>query len=87
MALGSEVNDAVNLVLAHNFEHTLIVRNVRLHEGLVGLPLNIFEVGKITCIGQQVEVHNVVLGVLINKQPHNVRANKSRTTGDNYITL
>ena len=56
-------------------------------EVVVGLPLDIFEIGKIAGIGERIEIDNAVVGVFVHKESYDVRADKSGTSGDKDITL
>ena len=87
MAFGSKVDNAVNLLVLHQLIESLEVADIHPHELVVGLILDIFEVCEVARIGEFVEVDDAVLGILVYEQPHNVRANKTRTASDNNITL
>ena len=53
-------------------------------EEIVGFVLNIGEVSEVARIGQFVKIDDAVVGILVHEQAHNMRADKSRTAGDNY---
>lgn len=84
MALGSKVNDAINPLVVHQLVECLEVADIHLHKLVVGLMLDVLEVTEVASIGQLVEVDDAVVGVLVHEEAHNMRADKSRTTGDNY---
>lgn len=85
MALGSEVDDAVDMLLLHKLIERLEVADVHLHELVVGLIFYVLEVGEVASICQLIEVDDAVVGIFVHEQSHNMRADKSRTAGDNYI--
>jgi hypothetical protein len=87
MALGCEVNDAIDLVFLHQTIHHIEVADVALYKGVVGLVLDIFEVGEVTRIGQLVKVNDVVLGVLVYEEENNMRADKTCTARDDYVAF
>lgn len=67
MALGCKVNDAVNIFVLHQLIECVKVANVHLHELVVWLILDVFEVGKVTCISQLVKVYDLYFGYLFTK--------------------
>ena len=82
MALGSQVDDAVDVVLTHYVEHLVEVADVGAHEGVVGALFYIFEVGEVAGIGELVEVDDMVLGVFVDEEAHYVRAYEAGAAGD-----
>ena len=56
MTLGSEMDDAIHLVVLHQFQHQVEIADVALYESIVRLVLNILEVSQITSVSQLVEV-------------------------------
>ena len=85
VALGGEVDNAVNFFILHQLIESLEVADVHLDELVVRLVLDILQVCQVTGIGKFVEVDDVILGVLVYKESHNVAANKAGTTGDDDI--
>ena len=72
MAFCSQMDNAVYLIVVHQLEHQLEVADVALHKGVVGLVLDVLEVGQIACISQLVEVDDVILGIFVHEQTDNV---------------
>jgi hypothetical protein len=66
------MDNAVYLIVVHQLEHQLEVADVALHKGVVGLVLDVLEVGQIACISQLVEVDDVILGIFVHEQTDNV---------------
>ena len=87
MTLCCQVDDAINLFLLHQLVECIEVADVHLHELLVGLILNIFEACQITCIGQLIEVDDIILGILIYEKADNMTSDKACTTCDYDVTL
>ena len=85
VALGGEVNDAIYIVLLHDGAHALEVADVGLHEGVVRLALNILQVGQVTGIGEGIQVNNFVLGVLVDEETYNVRADEAGAACDENV--
>ncbi len=72
VALCSKVDNAVNLVLLHEFENHLEVADVALNECVILLVLDILQVGKIACICKFVKVYYVILWILVDKKSNNM---------------
>ena len=87
MALGCEVHNAIDVVLRKDVLNELLVADVALHEGVVGALHSRGDVVEATRIGEFVEGHDVVVGILRCHKLHHVAANKARTTRNKYIAL
>ena len=87
MALGSEMNDTVNLLVLHQLIESIEVADVHLDKLILWLVLDVLEIGKITCIRQLVEVDDFVLWILVHEEANDMRANKSGTASDNDISF
>ena len=59
MALGSEMNDAIHLVVLHQLQHQVEITDIALNESIVRLVLNVLEVSQVACICQLVEVDDL----------------------------
>ena len=82
VTLCGKVNDAVYLLFLHETEHPFKVTDVHLYKLVIGLVLNILEVGKVPRVSEFVQVNNVILRVFVHKQAHHMRANEARTARD-----
>ena len=87
MALGSEVDDAVDVLVLHQFVHAVEVTNVHADELVVRLIFDILEIGEVAGVGQLVEVDNPVLRVLVDKQPYHMASDESGTSGDDDVHI
>ena len=76
-----KVDDAVHVLLLHKFQDTIEVADVHLHKAVVGLVLNVLEVGKVSRICEFVQVDDPVLRVFVHKQPDDVASDESGTAG------
>ena len=85
MALCSEMDDTVNLLVLHQLIESVEVADVHLDKLIIGFVLDVLEVGKITCIRQLVEVDDAIVGILVHEEANDMRANKSGTASDNDI--
>ena len=50
MALGSQMDDAVHLLLLHQFIKGFKDADVHLYKLVVGLILNVFKIGEVSCV-------------------------------------
>ena len=87
MAIGSEVDDTVNLLVLHQVIESVEVADVHLDKLIIRFVLNVLEVGKVAGIRQLVEVDDFILWVFVHEEANHMRANKSGTAGNNYISF
>ena len=87
MALSSKMDDAVHMLVLHQLQHTLKVANVHADKLVVGLVLDILQVGEVAGIGQLVEINDFILRILVDKEPDNMAADESGTAGDDDVSF
>lgn len=87
VAFCCKVDDAINLLILHQLIESIKVADIHLHELIVWLVLDIFEVGEIASISELIEVDDVVLGIFVYKKAHYMRANKACTSSDEYSSF
>ena len=87
MALGSEMDDTVNLLVLHQLIESVEVADVHLDKLIIGLVLDVLEVGKITCIRQLVQVDNFVLWIFVHEEANDMRANEACAASNHYISF
>ena len=80
--LGRQVDDAVHVLLLHELEDTLEVADIHHHKAVIGLVLNVLEVGQIARISELIQVNDLILRVFIHKEPDHVAADEPRAAGD-----
>ena len=85
MALGGEVDNAVNLVFADYAAHLIDVGDVGAHKGVVGLGLDVAEVGKVAGVGELVEADDAALGIFVDEEAHNMVADEPGATRYKYV--
>ena len=59
VALGSEMDDAIHLVVLHLLQYLVEIADIALNESIVRLVLNVLEVSQVACICQLVEVDDL----------------------------
>ena len=87
MALSCQVDDAIDLFLLHQAVEGVEIADVHLHELIVGLLLDVLQVGQIAGVGEFVEVDDVVVGILVHEMAHHVAPDKACAAGNYYIAL
>ena len=87
MALCSEMDDTVNLLVLHQLIESVEVTDVHLYKLIIGFVLDVLEVGKITSIRQLVQVDDVILWVFVHEEANDMRADKACTASNNYISF
>ena len=85
MALGSEMDDTVNLLVLHQLIESIEVADVHLDKLIIRLVLDVLEVGEVTSVRQLVEVDDALVGIPVHEEANDMRANKSGTASDNDI--
>ena len=82
MALGSEVDDAIDMFILHQFIDPFKVADVHLDEAVVGFVLDVLKVGKVTRVGQLVEVDDLIFGIFVHEQANHMAADEASTASD-----
>ena len=82
VAFGCEVDNAVDLFVLHELVERVEVAYVHLHELVVRLPFDVLEVRKVACIGQLIEVDNLVFRILVHEKANNMAPDKACTAGN-----
>ena len=82
MALRREVDDDVGLLLLEEFTDRLAVADVRLHEAEVGVVHHAPERGQIARIGELIQTHDAVFGILFEDMKDKIAADEPRPAGD-----
>lgn len=72
MALGCEMDDAVNFIFPNDAPHLVEVGYVGFYECVIRLILDVLEIGKIPGIRKLVEVDDMVVGILVYEKAYNV---------------
>ena len=85
MAFCRQMDDAVHIIFLHQFQHGIKITDICLDEGIVGLALNVLEVGQVARIGQLVNVDDVILWVFIHEKANDMRADEACTAGNDNI--
>ena len=87
MALGSKVNDAIDMLFFQERYDRIKIADIGLYKMVVGLVFNVLQISEITCISKLIEVVNLVIRVGIHEQSYDVRTYKSGSTGNKNIAF
>ena len=72
MALGSEMDDAIHLVVLHQLQHQVEITDVALNKSIVRLILDVLEVSQVTSVSQLVEIDDVILRIFVHEKSYYV---------------
>ena len=72
VALGSEMDDAIHLVVLHQLQHQVEIADITLNESIVWLVLDVLEVSQVACVCQLVEVDDVILRIFVHEKSYYV---------------
>ena len=87
MALCSQVDDTIDLLLLHEFIKSLEVADIHLDKLIVGLVLDILQVGQVARVGQLIDVDDVILGIFVHEKAYHMAPNEASATRDDDISL
>ena len=87
MRFGCKMNDAIYLLILHQLVESVEVADVHLHELVVGLILDVLEVGEIASISELIEVDDVVFWVFVYEEAYNVTSDEASTSSDYYVSF
>ena len=87
MAFRRKVDNAVDTLFLHQPEHRVKITDVRLDEGVIGLVLDVLEVRQVAGVGQLVDIDDMIVRILRDEKPHDVRADEPGAAGDHYRSL
>ena len=87
VAFGSQVDDAVDFLLLHQLQDSVEIADIHLHEAIVRLVFDVLEIGQIAGIRKFIEIDDPILRILVHKQPHDVRPDKTGSAGDDDGTF
>ena len=87
MALGSEMDDTVYLLVLHKLIESVKVADVHLDKLIIGLVLDVLEVGEVAGICQLVEIDDLILWVFVHEEANHMRANKASAASYYNITF
>ena len=87
MALGSEMDDTVDLLVLHQLVESVEVAYVHLDKLIVWFVLDVLEISKIAGIRQLVEVDDFILWIFVHEETNDMRADKACAASNNYISF
>ena len=83
MTLGSKVNDAVDLLILHQLVESIEVADIHPHKLIIGLVLDILEIGQVSGVSQLIEVDDAIIRIFVHKEAYHMTSYKARTPCNN----
>ena len=80
MAFSRKMYHSVYPIFVKHTAHLVKICYVGLDETVVRSVLDVFEIGKISCVGQLVEVDYQIVGIFVDKESNHVVAYESCST-------
>ena len=87
MRLSCQMDYAIDFVSLYQLEHHVKITDVSFDKQIVRLVFYILKILKITGIGQFVDIDYAILRILIDEKAHNMASDKTRASGDDYVSL
>ena len=87
MTLGSKMDDAIDVLILHQLIESIEVADVHLYKLIVRLILNVLKVSQVAGISQLIKADDIIFRVFVHEEANNVRADKTSTTGNHYISF
>ena len=83
MAFGGQMDDAVHLLVLHQFIESVEVADIHLHKLVVRLVFDVLQVSEISSIREFVEIDDVIVWILVHEEANYMASNESGTASDN----
>ena len=87
VAFGSQMDNAVHMVLPEEFAHLVEIANVRFDESVIRLVFDVFQVGQVSGVGQLVQIDNVVVRILVDEEAYDMAADETGSSGNDDISF
>ena len=87
VALGGQMNHAVDVIFLKDSAHRLEIADVGPHEHVVRGLLDILQISQVAGVGQLIQVYDSVLGVLVHEEAHDVTPDEASAAGYENITF
>ncbi len=87
VALSGKVDNAVDMLALHEGVDGVKIANVGTDEGVVGLILDVLQVGEVAGVCQFVDIDDVILGVFVHEKTDDVAADEARSASDDDSIL
>ena len=84
MAFCREVDDSVDLILAHDGADRVNVTDVCLDESIIRTILYVMEIGEVSGVGELVQIDDMVVRIFIDEKTDHMTAYEAGTAGNDY---
>ena len=85
MGLGSQMDNSIKLLFLKQIINKPLVSDVAFYKSIIRFIFNIDDIFQISCISERIQIKNLVVRILLHKKPHDMGANKTRSTGYKYF--
>ena len=82
MAFGGQMDDAVHLLVLHQFIESVEVADIHLHKLIVRLVFDVLQVSEVSSIREFVEIDDVIVGILVHEEANYMTSDESGTAGN-----
>ena len=79
MRFGCKMYYAIDLLVLHQSIESIEVADIHLHKFVVGLVLDVLEVGEVARVGEFVEIDDVILWVFVHEEAHHMASDEAGT--------
>ena len=87
MALGRQMNDAVDVILVHDAFHGLCVRNIGFLKAIIGQRVHICKILRVAGIRQFVDVYHQIIRILFHQSAHHMTSDEAGAACYHYMTF
>lgn len=84
MAFCREVDDSVDLILAHDGADRVNVTDVCLDESIIRTILYVMEIGEVSGVGELVQIDDMVVRIFVDEKTDHMTAYEAGTAGNDY---
>ena len=85
MAFRCQMDHSVDAVLPEQFQYLFKITDICFYKSIIRLLFNVCQIGQIPRISQLIQINDMIFRIFRHKQTHNMRADKTGTTGNQYI--
>ena len=87
VAFGSQMDDAVHVILGHQPGNAVEIANVSLYESIVRLAFNILQVGQIARIREFVQIDDMVFRIFVDEKTYHMAADESGSASNDDVSF
>ena len=85
MAFRCQMDHSVDTVLPEQFQYLFKITDICFYKSIIRLLFDVCQIGQIPRISQLIQINDMIFRIFRHKQTHYMRADKTGTTGNQYI--